>query len=779
MKFLKISGYVLMGVILILVVAGAVFMSLFDESTIKSIVKKEVMSRTGRELIIGEIKPSLFPWLGATLHDVTLSNAATFSTEKMLKIKQLDAHIALMPLLKREINLDVLRLYGLVLFLEKDTQGVTNWDDIVSQLKKPQAKSKTQSAGSNTQLLVQTENKTNESKMDESGLTGAIEGLDIVDATIHWHDKASGQTLEIEKTKLTTSAIRLDTPLQINLTSEVALPELKTRLLIGVNAGLVFDRQTQVITLNDLGLQMVATMEKSAVQKINIDLKTHATANIKQQTIEFPEFLLSVKLQAETLSKRQVETALSGALSVDGLKQKIILKPLKIVSQNITLNSEVNVSAFLDDFNVNGQLQLNEFNPRDFAKEMAIELPEMPSDQSLTRVSFNGDFNATKNSVTLKNALLKLDESTLNLNAVVNDFESPKINLVLELDKLNANNYRVQTTKSPVIVPTTKSPAVTSSAKIDDQVKEPRIELPTEMLRQLNIQAQLSVDEFVFQDYKVNKIKLKTIAKKGVIDVRLLNANLLEGSVNASAQLNVVNKIPRYDMKLNGKSLEIKTLITPALKKILGDKPIEMSGPSMIGVNLKSQGESVKQLISASNGDFSLNIENAKLHGVDVEYFVRQDLVDYLQRKQMTVPDKLPGTYTPKTVTALKIARMSASIKQGVVYNDDLLLLSKKMKVTGAGNVNFPLEKVDYRLNLSLVSDKNKKLSDKLLVLPLPIDVKGNFLTPDIKVDWKNRMKNVNKVLKKHAKDKLKNKAQEKLEEKVDKFKDRLKKYFK
>ncbi len=787
MKFLKISGYVLIGMILIFVVAGAVFIGMFDESAIKSMVTKKVKQQTGRELVIGEIKPSLFPWLGATLHDVSLSNATGFSVEKMLEIKQLDAHIALMPLLKREINLDVLRLYGLVLFLEKNSKGITNWDDIVNRLKKPQTDNKIQTTAGITQPVVATENKINNNKSDNNnnGMTGTIEGLDITDATIHWHDEASGQTLEIEKTKLTTGAIRPDTPLQINLTSEVALPELDVRLLMGLKSRLIYDRQTQVLILNDLNVSLDALMQKSTVQQLQLELQTRATADIKQQTVHLSEFLLNMKLQAETLSKKEIEARLSGTLLVDGLKQTIVLKPLKIVSANVTLNSEIDVSQFLNDFKIDGQLQLDDFSLRQFAKELAVELPEMPNDKALSRVAFNGSFNGNKNEFVLKKSLLNIDESKLGLEIGIHDFEKPKIIMVLDIDKLNINNYMMSSVETPNASSVNREVASKvpvknlSTQKPGNQLNESPIELPIKMLRQLNIQGQLKVDELIYQEYNINQIELKTTAKQGVIDIDLLNANLLEGSINASAQLNVANKMPRYDMKLNGKSLEIKTLITPALKKILGDKQIEMSGPSMINVKLKTQGESVTELIAASNGGFALNIEDAKLHGIDVEYFVRQDLVDYLKRKQKKVPDELPGTYTPKTVTALKIASMTANIKQGVIYNNDLLLLSKKMKVTGFGNVDLPRKKIDYRLNLSIVSDKNKKLSDKLLVLPLPVDVKGDFLKPDIKVDWKDRMKSVSKVLKKDVKDKLKIKVNKKLDKKVDKFKDRLKKYFK
>jgi len=171
----------------------------------------------------------------------------------------------------------------------------------------------------------------------------------------------------------------------------------------------------------------------------------------------------------------------------------------------------------------------------------------------------------------------------------------------------------------------------------------------------------------------------------------------------------------------------------------------------------------------------AVNMGESKLHGVDVEHFAHQDMVAFLEKNKLDVPDHLKKAFRPKTVIALKKAKLTAKIKQGVVDNKDLLLESSKMKVTGAGKINLVEEKLNYKLAISWRPDKQDTLGDRLIALPMPVTINGRFSQPDVNVDWKSRVKAAKKMLKTEAKNKAKDKVERKLERKVDKLKDKLK----
>ena len=118
MKFLKIGLWVLGGVIGLVAVAAGIFVATFDANEYKPLIAEQVKQQTGRDIELADIKPSVFPWLGIELQGVSLSNAASFKAEKMLKIERLDVKVELLPLLSQTVRVDTLRLHGLELFLE-------------------------------------------------------------------------------------------------------------------------------------------------------------------------------------------------------------------------------------------------------------------------------------------------------------------------------------------------------------------------------------------------------------------------------------------------------------------------------------------------------------------------------------------------------------------------------------------------------------------------------------------------------------------------------------
>lgn len=90
-----------------------------DFNAYKAFVAEQVKSATGRELTIAgplELKPGLVPLLVA--NGVSLSNAPGGSRAEMVKVDRIEAEIALLPLLKREIRVQRLVLSGPDILLE-------------------------------------------------------------------------------------------------------------------------------------------------------------------------------------------------------------------------------------------------------------------------------------------------------------------------------------------------------------------------------------------------------------------------------------------------------------------------------------------------------------------------------------------------------------------------------------------------------------------------------------------------------------------------------------
>ena len=117
-----------------IIVAGAVVYYVFDPNDYKDDIAEQVREETGRELQIdGDITFTIYPWLGIELNSLTLSNAAGFGDKPFLKTSLVKARVKLLPLLRKEVEMDTLVLHGATINLARNDKGVTNWADLVKE----------------------------------------------------------------------------------------------------------------------------------------------------------------------------------------------------------------------------------------------------------------------------------------------------------------------------------------------------------------------------------------------------------------------------------------------------------------------------------------------------------------------------------------------------------------------------------------------------------------------------------------------------------------------
>ena len=76
---------------------------------------------------------SVFPWLGLDIGQTRLSNAAGFEDPYMARMETVQVRVKLLPLLKKQLQVDTVRLNGLELNLARDKDGRTNWSDLAGE----------------------------------------------------------------------------------------------------------------------------------------------------------------------------------------------------------------------------------------------------------------------------------------------------------------------------------------------------------------------------------------------------------------------------------------------------------------------------------------------------------------------------------------------------------------------------------------------------------------------------------------------------------------------
>ena len=125
---MKMFGFALLGLIVLLVAAVLVVPQLIDWNGYKSDIAAAVKDATGRDLVIGgDIEIAILPGISFGLSDVSLSNAAGAGEPRMFTLESVRGKLALLPLISRKVVVEELVIRRPVLHLEIDRDGRPNW----------------------------------------------------------------------------------------------------------------------------------------------------------------------------------------------------------------------------------------------------------------------------------------------------------------------------------------------------------------------------------------------------------------------------------------------------------------------------------------------------------------------------------------------------------------------------------------------------------------------------------------------------------------------------
>src|SRR6476661_5040762 len=116
------------GLLFLVIVAAGITLRRFDANELIGPIQQHVRDATGRELTIrggAELKLSLEPKL--VIDDVALGNAAWGASPQMLTAKRIEAQVALLPLLRRRVDVVRFALVEPTISLETDGKGNGNW----------------------------------------------------------------------------------------------------------------------------------------------------------------------------------------------------------------------------------------------------------------------------------------------------------------------------------------------------------------------------------------------------------------------------------------------------------------------------------------------------------------------------------------------------------------------------------------------------------------------------------------------------------------------------
>jgi AsmA protein len=264
MKFLKWFFIAILG----LVAALVLYITLiFDPNDFKPQIVDVVKDKTGRNLAISsDLSWTFFPSLGIKLGGITLSNPAGFENAAMVSINEVVAEVALMPLLKKEVEISQLNLDGLTLALETQKDGRTSFDGLTGQASDSVQPQSSDGATSSATL----------SKLD-------IGGISITNTKISNFDHQTNATQVLSLKSLTLGRFQLDQFATLQYELSASLPDLN---LDSSGEGQIrVSQDLQHVTINDFVVTNLITGNSIPNGSLKADINTSLEMALDKQTM--------------------------------------------------------------------------------------------------------------------------------------------------------------------------------------------------------------------------------------------------------------------------------------------------------------------------------------------------------------------------------------------------------------------------------------------------------------------------------------------------------------
>jgi AsmA protein len=386
-KLLKILLSVAGVLVALVVVAVIVLPLVINPNDYKQEIVNVVHDRTGRTLKIdGDISLSVFPWLGLDIGATRLGNATGFAQPYMASVQAVQVRVKLLPLLRKQLEVDTVRLDGLQLNLAKDKSGKTNWADLETAGKAPEEKP-AQPGGGGAPLEHL-----------------AIGGISISNAQLSWDDRQGGAHYDITGLSLDTGTITEGEPFDVRFGFGMAskAPPLQARF--GLTGTVELGAELKKVAVHHAVITLDASGDGVPGGKQHVSLATDVAVDLDAQTLSLPEVVL------EALGVK-----VSGKIAGTGITGK--------------------TPKF------SGNLRVAEFAPRKLITALGQPAPATTDPAVLDKASATLAWTATTSSLAVSELKLVLDDTHANGNLRVDSFTAPAIGFKLDVDTFDLDRY--------------------------------------------------------------------------------------------------------------------------------------------------------------------------------------------------------------------------------------------------------------------------------------------------------------------------------------------------
>ncbi|BAN34382.1 AsmA family protein [Sulfuricella denitrificans skB26] len=670
-------GLIFVGALLVVFLALiALVAATFNPNDYKPLIVKLVQEKKQRTLKLeGDIKLTFFPRIGADLGKLSLSDHG--SDKEFAAIDSARVSLALLPLLKKQLVVDRIRIDGVRARLVRYPDGSTSIDD----------------------LLKKEEEESEQFKFD-------IKGVSITRAAFSFDDRMAERKLDISGLEFESGRLANNQPGKIDLKFTLQGDKPKINAQVALASGLLFDIEAKAVTLDGLtvslagkrgdgGMEISLTSPKFELGPERVAGKLDLTAKMTQAKGN-----LNLALSVPALTgKGNVFRAETFTLDVNGQQGENIIKSRLASPFSANLDThQFSLDKLVASFDLSGPAM---------AKALDVNLggvARIDLDKQDAHLDLSG----------------RLDESKLKAKLGISHFDAPAYDFDIVIDQLDIDRYL-------------------PPGRPEDKARQPEKPLDFSFLKNLNANGRLSIGALKVANIKSSNIKLNVKADGGNLNVAPISANFYQGTLNGAISLHDAGT-PRVALKQNLVGVSVGPMLkdvanvdmleghgsvaldvsgqgttVSAMKKALqGSAALNLQNGALKGVNIAGairnakakfgslQGESTQAANAADKTDFSelkasFQINNGVAHNEDLsakspllrlagngDVNIGESSMNYLAKatvvaslegqggkelsalKGMTVPVRITGPFTGLKYSLDFNAMASEAVKQKV-----------------------------------------------------------------------------------------------------------------
>lgn len=641
-----LKGAAVIGVALVIAMIAAV--KAIDFNKYKDFLAQQVLEATGRQLTIAgtlELKPGLVPMVIA--HGVSLANLPGGSRPEMIKVERIEAEIALLPLLKREIRVQRLVLNAPHILLENG-----NWHMAV---RPPAGQTHTKGAPPTYTKGV-------------PPTRFSLRELKIKNARVSWRDGA-GQTTGMNLHKLT------------------ILPDQGPAGALVVQA--TGDYQTRGYDVTGK-VGTLAALHSGKPWPVQVKAALSGVNLTVDGTIADPRSVSGMDLRLTIQGDELAEIARLAGMSLDGRAIPAI-GPFKLAARlgdgggrwalgeidaalgkrDIALISAKGaIKDVLAPAGVELIVQVESENLAGLSRLVGHDIPSMGP------LRLFGALRGGGGQWALADLRASLAGSDLAGDAMLKFDKRPRLSAKLHSTTLALTDFTTPAAKHGERLEPKAAPRPGSDGRLFSA--DP---LPVEALRAVDADIALHVGRLIVGPSPITDVTAELALKHGRLTLAPTHARLGDGEIEGHAVLNLAGR-PSLAVKLGARQIELGRLVKD------GGSDGLSGGRADLRLDVTGNGGSVRELMATASGDAELKVGEGRIHNRAVDWTGGDLLVQVL--------GSLNPLATSDDTTQMSCAVARFTLKDGIAVADrGIAVETAKVDVVGAGTVDLRAEALD------------------------------------------------------------------------------------